>query len=672
MRAFLYLLASGVVCAVFAGNDEEKKTVPRIDGHIEAAEWEGAKKFDQFYVTVPRSAEHADSTIVLIKQSSDAIYIGFRYWPRGKIIRQSLIRDRSTNEENEFFILLDLENKNQNGYFFAFSFLDNQRDMAIYNQRNMSSEWDWKWNVKTREYAKANGDQPGYIEAEVEIPVDRLQNKNRSQIGIDVQMFAYRPDGTGYFYSIIPSSELLSLTGTYKMDIEPFEERTNFRFSATPYVVANRLSDSSYRADVGGELNIALDRHTLKGTYNTDESTLEADPFNFSLYGRPIFLQEKRPFFSKDLDIYRSPINLFYTRAIQNIDYGANYTFRSDHLKVGSAYVREERLDGARAREFFVTRPIVSTPYANFGATTLYSKDPSNQVTDKIISLDSRADLPSRFVFNPQYIRSTNGYAYQTYLYYQYNASGGPYADLFYRRFSEKFDALTLFNNFGGNSDEILASGGYQFVYKRPYFSSINVRSEYYRAQRLSDQFKYEERVAGSADYTVNDWLRVGHYFEYNRPHELMDTTRITRKNFLQDHSATILYGANTLYIGYNFGSYFGSTLHNPYATLNLYFFNRLSGILTFIRFTNVDFRRDIYRAKIDYRILRKLYLRTFFQREVREDKVANTTVNVNSWNSLLQYEFFAGSNIYLVLNLQGKRLDQVGQYFKVGYEFTI
>ncbi len=673
MRTFV-ILAMGIACSAWAGTGpgDQPGNTPTIDGRIQEDEWVGATIFDRHYVTVPRIPERPDSTVVLIKQSKTAIYVAFKYWPRGKVIRQSLIRDRSSDEENEFFILLDLENKNQNGYFFAFSFLDNQRDMVIYNQRNMSAEWDWVWNVKTHEYAKAEGEKPGYIEAEVEIPVDRIQNKNRSQIGIDVQMFSYRPDGTSYFYSIVPTSEILSLAGTYKMDIEPFEEKANFRVSATPYVVANRLSDSSYRADIGGEMNVMLDRHTLKGTYNTDESTLEADPFNFSLYGRSIFLQEKRPFFSKDLDIYRSPINLFYTRAIQNIDYGLNYTYRSDHLKMGSAYVREEGTPDQSGREFFVARPVINSKYVNVGGTAIVARDPDRQISDKVVSVDARVDLPSRFVFNPQVIRTADGHAYQTYLFYQYNASGGPYADVYYRRFSRDFSVMTLFNNFGGDHDEVLVSGGYQFVYKRPYFSSINVRTEYFLAQTLRDRFKYEERIAGEANYKVNDWLSMGHSFEFNRPNDVKDTVRITRKNLLQDHNLKVLFGSHSLQFGYSFGEYFGSTLHNPYATLNLYFFSRLSGILTYLRVGNEDFLTEISRAKVDYRILKKLYLRTFFQREVREDRAANSVEKVNLWNSLLQYEFFAGSNVYLVLNLQGKKLEQVGQYFKVGYEFTI
>ena len=73
----------------------------------------------------------------------------------GKIIKQSLTRDRSTDEENEFFIILDLENKNENGYIFVVSFLDNQRDAVVYNQRNQSYEWDWQWENKSTIYKEA-------------------------------------------------------------------------------------------------------------------------------------------------------------------------------------------------------------------------------------------------------------------------------------------------------------------------------------------------------------------------------------------------------------------------------------------------------------------------------------------------------------------------------------
>src|SRR5512142_163909 len=122
----------------------DEALAPSIDGKINDSEWRDAKVFSSFYMMIPKTDEKIyDSTIVYIKQSKDAIYFAFRYWPKGKILVQSLTRDRSTEEENEFFIILDLENKGQNGYILTFKFGTNQRDMLGYNQKNGSPEWDW-------------------------------------------------------------------------------------------------------------------------------------------------------------------------------------------------------------------------------------------------------------------------------------------------------------------------------------------------------------------------------------------------------------------------------------------------------------------------------------------------------------------------------------------------
>ena len=109
-----------------------ENTAPTIDGKINDDEWVGSKVFTDFYITIPKTDEkYYDSTIVYVKQTKDALYFAFKFWPKGKVISKSFTRDRSTDEENEFFILLDLENKHENGYFFSFSFLNNQRDAII-------------------------------------------------------------------------------------------------------------------------------------------------------------------------------------------------------------------------------------------------------------------------------------------------------------------------------------------------------------------------------------------------------------------------------------------------------------------------------------------------------------------------------------------------------------
>src|SRR4030095_12768963 len=243
----------------------EQSSAPNIDGKITESEWNGSKVFTNFYMMIPKSdSKDYDSTIAYIKQDKEAIYIAIKYWPKGKLIRQSLTRDRSTEEENEFFILLDLENKNQNGYVFVVSFMDNQRDAVIYNQRNQSYEWDWKWENKCKIYKEPKNGEAGYVEFEIKIPVDRIQNKNKKQFGIDLQLFSYRPDGNFYYYSITPNSELLNLKSLTKFELTtPFDERLNLRFNLTPFVVAQKFNSIDGAFNYGGEFAVSLDKHKL-------------------------------------------------------------------------------------------------------------------------------------------------------------------------------------------------------------------------------------------------------------------------------------------------------------------------------------------------------------------------------------------------------------------------
>ena len=161
--------------------------------------------------------------------------------------------------------------------------------MAVYNQRNLAFEWDWIWQCKSVVYKEPTAEAPGYIETEVRIPVDRIQNKNRQQIGIDLQLFAYKPDGSSYFYALTPESEILTIKSTYKLDIEPFEESFTPDVSVIPFVVGQKAQNTATTGTLGGDLNLSLDKHKLKATINTDESTLEADPSNFLSTGNRSF-----------------------------------------------------------------------------------------------------------------------------------------------------------------------------------------------------------------------------------------------------------------------------------------------------------------------------------------------------------------------------------------------
>jgi hypothetical protein len=671
--SFLFLLSLKLPAQTSIKENEDNSSAPSIDGKIDDAEWRGAIVFNKFYITNPKTDEkYYDSTVVYIKPMHDAIYFGFKFWPRGKVISKSFTRDQSTDEENEFFILLDLENKNQNGYFFAFSYLNNQRDALIYNQRNMSFEWDWVWENKSTIYREAKDGKPGYIESEIKIPVDKLQNKNPKQFGVDIQLFAYKPDGTHYFYSIVPNSEVTTLKGTYKIDlIQPFDEKLNLGFNLAPYVVADQFNFKKFGATLGGDANVTLDKNKLKATVNTDQSTLEADPFTFTFYNRPIFLTEKRPFFSKDLDIYRTPMNLFYTRSIDSIRYGANYTYRSDKLKVGFTAVHEPK--DSTGKDYIVTRPNFNFKDFNLGGLFIYTKDGRTNIREHILSLDGFYRVPdTRFRFSGQIasnlVDKTKGQLWDVYSYYESNPSGGPYYDLSYDGATKDFQSSTSFNSQIGSPndyDEVAGDAGYGWVAGRKYLSEINWNIAYYRGRQVSSDFIYQEKYSTSLFYRLTDIINISHYLEYNRPDDKdVNGNVFRRNNFDFNNQVKFLIGRSAFYIGYEFGPYFGSHISHTYTNLDLVLFDRINMLFSYDYHTVFAVKQSIFSVNLNWRIIPKLFLRSYFQQD--------TYNQLALWNSLLQYEFFAGSNIYFVMNLSGSKLQNTGRYFKIGYDFNL
>jgi len=683
---FLVLIFSFILAElVYSQAQSVKIQSPAVDGKLNLNEWSGAKVFTNFYKFIPKSEDKSyDSTTVFIKQTKDAIYFGFDYYPKGKIISKSLTRDRSTEDENEFFILLDLENKNQNGYFFSFSFLNNQRDAVIYNQKNQSSEWDWVWDVKSKILAEPKDGKPGHIQTEVRIPVDKLQNKNKKQIGVDVQMFSYTEDGNYYYYSLIPDSELLSVKNTYKFDLTtPFEEKLNLNFNVIPFAVGQ--SYNTGQGDTllfGGDVNISMDKHKLKATYNPDESTLEADPFRFNLYAQPIFLQEKRTFFSKDLDLFRTPINLFYTRAIEDIKYGFNYSFRSDVLKAGAVFVDDLNEYGER-RNFFIFRPNMNFRDINIGSLFIHSKNFVTGYNEDVLSLDGTYRFPNNPLrFRAQFAnsattpipgQSSQGTAYYLHGFYQYNDAGGPYADISYNRVNPGFFASTYFNFSTGlpnNYDGLNISGGYNFVFDRKYFSDININGAYYKLSTLKTDenfpsgFNFQNYWSVNTNFKVAEWLRFNQYFEYNMPDGFNENNEVqTFTNTAQSYNANFYLGPNFLSLGYYFGPYFGTFFENPSISGNIFLFERLS-LNASINFYNDNYaKRTIINTGLNWKVMPKLFLRSYFQRDNISDQAL--------WNSILQYEFFAGSSAYLVVNMNGENLQYIAKYFKIGYDFT-
>jgi hypothetical protein len=244
--------------------------------------------------------------------------------------------------------------------------------------------------------------------------------------------------------------------------------------------------------------------------------------------------------------------------------------------------------------------------------------------------------------------------------------------DAYYTRYDSNFNATTLFNNYGNNYDESGLSGGYQFIRDKKYFNNINISAGYNRSRRFSDNFNYQQGIYLNLFYKATGWLSFFHSINYDWPNQMDDNGNplldesgkmIVRDNILADNNVKLVFGNNSISFGFYGGKYFNETLLNPYSSIDLSFFGKLRIGANYNYRGEGEIKQTIYNIKLDYKVMDKLYLRSYFQKDTYGHRAL--------WNTMVQYEFFGGSSIYLVLNLDGDKLQYTRRYFKVNYEFN-
>ena len=100
--------------------------------------------------------------------------------------------------------------------------------------------------------------------------------------------------------------------------------KTERKLGILPYGSYRALVNRPNDLDGGVNLILPISTHlTSNVTLNPDFSQLESDPTQINISSdRELFLPERRPFFREGAELFELPLDLFYTRRVQEIDFG--------------------------------------------------------------------------------------------------------------------------------------------------------------------------------------------------------------------------------------------------------------------------------------------------------------------------------------------------------------
>lgn len=280
----------------------------KVDGEFNEQSWQKAEVADKFFMVQPMDTSYAVAkTEVRMTYDDNNIYVAaINYSPKpGKYIVESMRRDYSFNNNDNFFVCFDTYNDLTNGFLFGLNAAGAQTDATQSNGGSGNYNWDNKWDSKVIQY------NDRWV-CEIAIPFKTIRYKkgvmqwgvNFSRLDLKQQeKSAWAPMPTNF------ATATLAYAGNLIWDAPPPDPGLNI--SIIPYFLGSASRDfqegtsTEYKYPVGGDAKIGLTSAlNLDLTVNPDFSQVEVDQQVTNLSRYELFFPEKRQFFLENSDLF--------------------------------------------------------------------------------------------------------------------------------------------------------------------------------------------------------------------------------------------------------------------------------------------------------------------------------------------------------------------------------
>ncbi len=318
----------------FTGEDGKKVrplytgSPPVIDGYLDDDIWiECARDGDSLatdftYRGMEGRHEHPDQTVVRVAFDGDNLYFGIEclVLNTDDLVSSILHRDAPIWIDDSVEIFLDTFDDDKSAYYFIVSVNNTQLDGYISEEGELENRnWDGIWE------SAVSIDRDAWY-AEIKLPLRNLR-------------FGLFNDDWGFnvarFHVADNDQSTWKQTGDNIFRVSMFGELTEMnRISKRPTVDVRPYVSGEYR-DIAKSDGAAKDFHggvdvssrilpstVVTATYKPDFAQVEADPYQINLTDEELFFPEKRAFFLDGQQYFDTPLQIFYSRRIGDIEYG--------------------------------------------------------------------------------------------------------------------------------------------------------------------------------------------------------------------------------------------------------------------------------------------------------------------------------------------------------------
>ncbi|CAN5772629.1 DUF5916 domain-containing protein [soil metagenome] len=323
----------------------------QIDAETGDAGWAGATRITGFVELTPREgAAPPVETDVLLTYDEANLYVAFiARDPTPQEIRATLQpRDRLW-QDDWVGVLLDPYGDASLGYYFLSNPIGVQADLQM-TPTSEDASIDFIYTTAGRIT------EDGYI-IEMAIPFRSLRVPDRTVQSWGIMLVRTFPRSSRHYltWPSMSRNNPCQLCQVARLDgIEAI--RTGGNLELLPAVVASqagRLRNSSdpgsfEQGRVSAEPSLGLKYSFQRGwmaeaTLNPDFSQVESDAAQVDVNTTfALFYPERRPFFQEGMDLYRTPLDVFYSRSVNSPQAATKLTGRAGRTSIGYIGARDE------------------------------------------------------------------------------------------------------------------------------------------------------------------------------------------------------------------------------------------------------------------------------------------------------------------------------------------
>jgi hypothetical protein len=311
------------------------ETPPKIDGKLDDVCWQNSAKTGELIQFEPQRGEPSTQpTTIYLAYDANNLYIAFECFKTDmdKLAANLTRRDSFFFSDDHVEVLIDTFLDGRNCYAFALNPLGTQTDRRLINEGTnrrtgqsmigTAISWDCNWQGQA---AKGTDSWT----AEFAIPFAELRFSKSTETatwGINFWRNDESPAEEQTWADLGERQYAVSEFGHLTdLPISGLVTKRPVKFkpygTLKPQVLQPRDGETTaaVKPDLGLDIRYPIADFTVDLTLNPDFAQIEADPDLVNLTDIPLRFPEKRPFFLEGNELFQMPMDLFYSRRVENL-----------------------------------------------------------------------------------------------------------------------------------------------------------------------------------------------------------------------------------------------------------------------------------------------------------------------------------------------------------------